>query len=542
MDVNLAGYNAQSNNIATRANAMYATLVRSQFDEHGVYLNDDTERNQSIADAVAVEPIYAAMGDHGLETAMIHIQAVKEYQDMYGVMPDNMLLASAHQAMENLFVTAGVAAPKNDKLFASVQNSMATSAGVPIVVTTAQVTLPVLLATPTLDFTTFLPAARTEELEIFEVHNIAGSDFGDYKKGQVITPLSSGQYSDLCQIFDFKVEGDGEAKEFAFNTATDTPATKKLHMKAGSVVVYINKDQASVDQKDGKLYGSVTQGGKEILVTGTINYSEGTVAIVSAVALADKSTISIEFQVDIESQPDLIPEINQKATSFKIRPNERVLRTSSTIQSMYKLGTELGIDARSLALTSLRDHLAADYAVHMLRKVYWHAKKDALIDVSPKENSNDTTHDRHKLVRHGLQLVSDGMMTSTKESGLRGIFCSREQSAFFKGLDSDSFKYTPNYQQTNKIHFVGVAFGQYRIYEVPFEGLIPTGCNGLGYGKTPRLGKAPYYAGDINPPMLIDSNINEGLVKSDTVWAKGFSAINPDGGSDYFHKITIIGL
>ncbi|WP_070964994.1 hypothetical protein [Vibrio sonorensis] len=537
--MSIDSYNRQLQQQREYANAMRQTLIRSQFDDCSNYIADPEMRNASIAEAVAADPIYASMGEHGLTTAMIHIQAINEFSEKNdGRLPSDMLLASARQELENLYVDSGVSTNK-DMMLAAVQAGTTTSQGIPTVVTTAQVALPRLLASQTLDVVTYISGKRTSELEYFEIETVAGSDFGDYKKGDLIGALDGGQYSNMVQHFAFPDKANGTVTTFSFDSALDTPAKKMLPIAKGSVVLYINKDRVGVEAEAGKLYGTYVQGGTPLTVTATIDHKSGKVVVeTSGAPLVAGTILELEIQIDIEAEPNLIPEIAQQVTSFKINPALRILRSSQSLQSLWKMRSDLNVDARALNLTTLRDHLAAQDDLHVIKNLSWLAKREAIINCAPKAGSNDNTMEGFELVRTQLTAVSDDMMSISQESGLVGLYCTREASAFFK--NTPSFKQATGYQQLNSIHFVGIAFNRYKIYEVPQD--IPELAPGeaLGYGKSNVEGRAPWLKGDIEPPMQIDHQISQGLVKSDTTAARGYNTINPKHGQNLIYKLKFI--
>ena len=537
MSTEMQGYNDQMRQQTEAANNMRRTLIRPQFDDKGKFIDNEEILLSSVAEAVQDDPVYAAMGEHGVAVAMVHIQAIRDFTNQNnGVMPSDMLLSSARKELENLYIDHAVT--NKDMILSAVQaQSTATSDGVPTIVTTAQVALPRLLASQTLDVVTFVSGKRSSELEYFDIETSAGSDFGDYKKDDPMGLLSGGQYSNMVQHFAFPEKGDGAKKSFSFNSATDTPAKKALPIVKKSTMIYIAKELAAEDiQGTGRLVGQFTQGGKELVVGGTVDYSAGQITVDIGEPLAADVEIEVEIQIDIEAKPDLIPEISNHATSFKIRPALRVLRSNSSLQAQWKMASDLSIDARSLNLTSLRDHLAAQDDLHVIQKLAWMAKRLHVIDCAAKEGSNDNTIEGYELVRVQLNSASDAMMTESEDSGLVGLYCTREAAGFFK--NTPSFKFAQGYTQQNRIHFVGTAFSRYKIYEVPqsIKELKPG--EAVGYGKSSIEGRAPYLKGDINAPTLIDHELSPGLVKSDTIIANGYSALNPKHGQKYIAKFV----
>lgn len=538
---NMQSYLNQQANIAQAANAMRAVLIDSQFGAGKAFISEDAARQSAIEQAAQNDPLYASMGQHGGEIAKIHAKAIADHVNAGGEYPDDMLLASVRQQLENLWSTQK---PQGSSLLlASVSNHVNNSAGVPTIVTTAQLTLPVALATITNDFVTYIPGKRSNEIEIFELETVAGSTLGDMTKGDVITALSmGGQYSDMDHFYDFPTAADGTATSYTFTPKTDTPAQRDLPIRTGSAIVYINKVLAATDQKDGKIYGSIEQGEDTITVTGTVNYDTGAVTVNTSAPLAEGVEMMVEFFLNIEEDPTLIPEITHKPSSFKIQPAERVLRGSASIQADFKMLTELGVNARSQRLTSMRDYLSAETAISHIKKIARLCIEETTFSAAIPEGSNDTWKDRFEYIRSVLVKISDSLLDATDEQGLRGIYCGRGLSSFFKMLPADCFKPAPNYRQTNRPHFVGIAFGMVRIYEVPQKLPNLGEYEGIGYAKADRLSRAPMYVGSVIPTTLYDSEVDSALKKKDTLWTLDFASLNPKHGQKFLHKIILEGF
>lgn len=516
----------------SRAGAMKRVLIQSQFSPVGGYIADPTERDNSIMAAAAEDPLYSSMGEEmGARQALSDASAIRDYSAMNnGALPSDDLLASAHGTLENIYSNNQEIAEsgKSDMLLSSLSESnLSSEKGVAIRATTAALCLPVMLANPLNDIVSYLPA-RKNEVEIFEIERIAGKTLGDFKKNQIIDELSYGQYSTQRQRYPF-VAGelpDGTKKQFTFDTKLHTPAAVMLPVRPTSIKIYFNRSEAAIQLDGGDLYGQVEVGGQKVILSGTVDHDTGTMVLNTDKVLPDGSQLHAEFEIDIEANPDLIPTIDHKMKSFKFRPHSRVIGADASIMSMFTMNTEFGIDVNAMNLSSMRDWLANERALKQLDDLMFLVKQEYSFDAAVPADSNETWKDRFEYIKSLFLTISQTMIDTNKESGLKGLYCGTLFSTFVQMLPPSLFQRASGYVKTSRIHFVGTILGSIKVFEVPFSNLVPAG-KALGYGRTEKLGKAPYYTGDVVPPTLYSHDVTGGLRKANTLWANGYDNASP---------------
>lgn len=525
-----------------RASAMKQVLINPQFSS-GVYIQDAAARDQAIVDAAMADPLYSSMGvEMGGRVALSDASAIREYSaNNAGAMPSDDLLAAAHGALENLFSNNQAIATQSDAgmLLSSVSESnLSSEQGVAIRATTAALTLPTMLANPMNDIVAYLPS-RKNEAEIFNIDRVAGKTLGDFTKNQVIDELTSGQYSHQRQRYEFDatMSPNGVLTEFTFDTATHTPALTALPVRPGSVKIYFNRAEAAKQLDDGSLYGSVTIGESNVLITGTVDHDTGTFVVTSASALTDGATLHAEFEVDIEANPDLIPTIDHKMSSFKIRPASRVISADASIQSVFTMQTEFGVDTNSMNLGAMRNILVDERSKKQLSDLMFFVTDEHEFDAAIPADGNDTWSSHYEYIKALFLSISQSMISTNKESGIKGIYAGTEFSTFIKMLPKSLFTMAPNAGQECRIHFIGTLLGGIKVFEVPFTGIVPAD-KALAYGRTEKLGKAPYYTGDVIPPTLYSQEVTKGLRKGNVIWANGYDNPSPDI-ADYLSLITL---
>jgi len=525
-------YEAGLADTLSRAGAMKRVLIQSQFLPNGSYISDPSDRDNGIIAAAAEDPLYSSMGEEmGARQALSDASAIRDYSAMNnGALPSDDLLAAAHGTLENIYSNNQSIAEsgKSDMLLSSMaESNLSSEKGVSIRATTAALTLPVMLANPLNDIVSYLPA-RKNEVEIFEIERVAGKTLGDFKKNQIIDELSYGQYSTQRQRYPFAKDQlpDGSKKQFTFNTKSHTPAGVMLPVRPTSIKIYFNRTEAAIQLDGGDLYGQVEVGGAKVILSGTVDHDTGIIVLDSDKVLPNESQLHAEFEVDIEANGDLIPTIDHKMKGFKFRPHSRVIAADASIMSAFTMNTEFGVDINAMNLSSMRDWLANERALKQLDDLMFLVKEEYSFDAAVPENSHETWKDRFEYIKSLFLTISQTMIDTNKESGLKGMYCGTLFSTFVQMLPPSLFQRAAGYVKTSRIHFIGTILGSIKVFEVPFTSLVPA-HKALGYGRTEKLGKAPYYTGDVVPPTLYSHEVTKGLRKGNTLWANGYDNASP---------------
>jgi hypothetical protein len=535
---------ASTQDRTSRASAMKAVLVNSQFTA-GVFIAAQNERDNAIIAASKEDPLYSSMGaEVGARQALSDASAIRQYSaENNGAMPSDDLLAAAHGTLENLFSNNQVIAEdaSSGMLLSSVSESnLSTEQGVIIRATTAALTLPTMLSNPMNDIVAYLPV-RKNKTEIFLIDRVAGKTLGDFTKNQVIDELTAGQYSHQRQryIFDAAQSPDGTKTVFNFDTAAHTPALTKLPFKNSSVKVYFNRDsgQALNQLDDGSLYGSVTVGGSSVVMTGVVDSDLGKIVVTAGSALPDGAELHAEFEIDIESNPDLIPTIDHKMRSFTIRPASRVISADASIMSVFTMQTEFGVDTNSLNLSSMRNVLVDERSKKQLEDLMFFVQEERSFDAEVPTDTHETWATRFEYIKSLFLSISQSMINKNKRSGMKGMYAGTEFSTFVKMLPPSIFTMAPNYTQEPRIHFIGTLMGGIKVFEVPYTSIVPAD-KALAYARPEQLGYAPYYTGDVIPPTLYSQEVTKGLRKGSVIWANGYDSASPEIGT-YLTLITL---
>jgi hypothetical protein len=386
------------------------------------------------------------------------------------------------------------------------------------------------------DAVVYVPNPAKFYTEIFTVVNTAGSNFGDFKKGDYIGPFTSGQYSSMRQRFPFQVAADGVKTVLTFDSAL-TPAGVKLPIKKKTVRVFIAKTFTLSDAAtETTPAGVVKLAGVNYVVNAVIDYTQSTVSITTSTALPIGTEVHIEFSVDIEKNPELVPLIEQNMMSHTVHPYERYIGADSHIQATLKSMSEFGINVRSSMISSAKTWLANEKALQQLSDMMFFVSKKSTFDASiPASGEWKEAFEKFKAK---LVAISDSLLKETEESGLAGMYASSEFMNFLHMLPADVFAVSPSYTSDKRIQYAGLLMGRFKVFHAPFEKVVPEG-QALCYAKGISVGKGAYITGDVIPPMIINQTIGRGMTQQDTVMSLGYDEIHPNNGAAWLHLLEI---
>lgn len=543
-------YESRLLDIATRAAEVRSFAVAPQFQANN-FIQDPNARAEAIVAAMdgvamfeSVEPAVV----RGIGTAWG--SALAEYVNQHGSMPRDDVLASSHKALENLLsLSAGSASNGNSgrsmMLESISKNTLATSEGVINRAVMAAMILPVQLSSATSDACTFIPCER-DYAEIFELMNVAGSTFGDYRAGDVLNVNSMGQYTQMRQfhLFPTAQQPDGTKTKFTFSTTADCPAGILMPIRRERTVIMVNRKRVGVANEEGVLIGQYKHNETIITLTANVDHAGGTVTVDTSAALADGLELSLEFDCDIEKAPQLIPTITHRMRSWTLFPSESVIATEHTIQALMSLQREFGMDLGALGMNAARSMLADEKDKARLKKMLQATTRLTTFDVATPTAQSFTDYMYH--LKAKINAMSQEMMGRTLTTGITGMFVGGDFSNLVKSLKGDMFTPAPNYRHQPRIHFIGTLFGMYKVFEVPNEtcaaldpkfSLRP--MEALLYGRGEGIGQAGFVAGDAVPAIPFNHPTTPHLVNRSTLWELGVNEIHPRNGEDYFARLRL---
>lgn len=548
MSKDIAPARARVEEINNRAARVMAFTVDIQRDANGILISDQNELARAATDCALKDPMFENVDRRFVrQVATGWASAMIDYEKRNGTLPPADVLANAQRCTENLMLEA--VADKHEgsgsAMFESVAADMRTSEGVMKLAQYVALILPVSLGAATSDACTFVPCER-DKADIYELLNIAGTEFGTFKKGDELHMQQAGVYAQLKRFYIFPADQqpDGTEKAFAFKIA-DVEG-KNMPIKALRTKLLINRRMSKVDDGDGNLYfNDNDSNGNAFAAACKVDYDKGIINVAFTDAPAAGTELTAQVEINIEKAPELIPVINQTMRSYSVSPSQYVIASEHTVMSASDASREFGLNMASIQFTAMRNWLSHEQDMMRLRIMAFHCVRNYQFDIALPEAQQYESW--VGLIRHRLSEISTDMVNSTRKVGIRGGFAGGEAANFIKSLPPQYFAMDPDYVQTPHIQYIGTLFGTYRIYEVPkmvCDQFTKQGCNFgrddiLFYGRGEQIGEAGLISGDAVPAIPYVHETNPSLVNRTTLWGSSLNEMHPRNGENYFAKLKL---
>jgi hypothetical protein len=539
-------YQARLADIAKRSKHVLGWASAAQFKD-GAFIADDNARAASILEAAAQDPIFEGINDKVVgQISTAWAGALADFSAKYKTLPRPEVLASCHQTLENCLLESARKdmGNTNKAMLESVATDMmSVSDGVMRLPLFLAMILPAQLGAATSDACTFIPVTR-DQSDIYEIMNVAGSSFGSYAAGDKLDMQSVGVYSQLRRRYVLVASADGSAKTFSFKM--EDFEGQKVPIRKGRSNIYVNRIKSTVDNGSGTLLHTFTNAaGKQITITGSLNYNNGQIDLSFSDAPDEGTEISIEAEINIEAAPELIPLINHEMAKYTLFPSQYVIAAEHTVQAAYEAQREFGIDLGSLQFRTLKDYLAHEQDMLRLRIMVWRTLHTDAFDIALPGNQDFNVW--ATIIKGKFQTVFRDIIERVKSSGAQGMFAGADAASFFKQLPPSFFQPAEDYSQTPYVHYIGTLWNNVKVFEVPVgvcenmaaEGMDFTAMDVLCYVRDENPGKAGFVTGDAVPAVPFQHPTSTALVNRTTLWGSAVNDMHPRNGADYFTKVTL---
>ena len=529
----MTGYEARVADITSRAHQIRASMLDPVLDDKGGIIANPKDRQERLKNAVR-NSVFESLGDDAPMILGVGSRAIRAYIDTYKRMPSDEILASVHQAVENTLKLPEIGKDAGG-IFESIGKEMSTTDGIIMRNRMLSICLPVALFAITSQMVTLIPG-QFNKSEIFRVHRVAGSTFGDLKKGDRIDQFYNGRYAVMDQMSG-AIAADGAKKDFTFDTTADVGIAMPL--KKQSIKILHDRNIVGRDDGNGHLQGVFeledTSGAKTLInVTGTVDYSKGTVNASFSVPPASGLEVHIGYDVDIETDPTLIPLIDHQMESAVIYPHEAAIASNVTIQALWGLRREFGLDADNMAMAGMRNLLAADKDRKILRDLYFYARDEVTWNRVGPEYYKFAEH--VESLKAALMEVDSRLIQKNGFSGLVGIVGVPQSVNIFRYMTRDYFDPAPGYHNIPQPHYVGRAFDNWDLYCDPHQ--EPYTC--LCFARGIEHGRTAFLAGDAVPALTFRHPVLANLRNSSTLWELAYRDPQPFDGRDYLMKLRLV--
>lgn len=512
---------------ARRAAQMKRILVDPFRDGDGFIIPKnpaEAKQRDKILESAISDSAYS-LSEHGGMIAAVHSRALQGYERLHGHLPPDDLLASCHKAIENaLLLGSGKAAVGG--IFESAD--MSTTEGVLMRDRLISLVLPVHLQSITANMVTFIPGEFNQS-EFFRVDRVAGSTFGSLKKGDRIEYNYDGLYSVMDQRTVLGT-GDGSTTDFTFDSKSLNGVSYPFKPKRTRI--WVNRKMVAEDDGSGNIIGTYMQDGNPVVVSGAVDYADGKVTAKFTVAPTAGVELHIGFDVNIESNPELIPRVDHQMRSRVLYPHESAIAGNATIQAIWALRRELGQDIDNLTMQGLRNLLAADKDRKNLHDMLFHTRNQ--VEWNPVGDPALTLKEHYESLNAALLEVDTLLINGNGVAGLAGIVGGTDVVNTFRYLPAPYFVAAPGYRSVAQPHYVGTVFGQWGLYCNPQMDARTALC----FGRGPDHGQTAFVVGDAVPALTFRHPVLGDLVQKATMWDLAYRDMQPFDGSDYLCKLV----
>ncbi|EQA6233097.1 capsid protein [Enterobacter hormaechei] len=546
MEKNIQKARDRENSIMSRAASVMAMTIEPTTDGAGNLLADQKTMMEQLTSAVQKVPMFENVNiEAARQIAGGWAMSMHAFKQEHGRYPSADVLANCHSALENLMTECA-----SDKhtgtgkaMFESAAESMRNSDGVMRIAQFAALILPAALGAATSDACTFIPCER-DESDIYELTNVAGTNFGTFKPGDELNMQSAGVYTQMKRLYQLPTEGDGQTTVFKFDIKDHEG--QSCPVRAGYNKLLINRKPSKVDDGDGNLYfNGADSKGNQFAATAKVSYDNGTIDITFSEPPAEGTKLAVQVEINVERAPNLIPVINQSMRSYKVKPSQYIVASEHTVMSASDLSREFGINLAATQFSAMRQWLSHEQDVMRLRTLVFHTVYGREFDAAlPEAQSYESWV---SLMRHVINALSQDMANRTLTTGIRGGFAGGDASIFLRSLPPQHFQPAPGYVQSPYVQYIGTLFGTIRIYEVPSPVCLQFQKQGYDfglddiyfYGRGNDIGKAGLVAGDAVPAIPYVHETNPQLVNRTTLWGSAINDIHPRNGENYFARLTL---
>lgn len=529
-------YRKHMSEIERRAEELKRAILYPVIDQGtGQFIGESATRAENL-EAETQHSVFEMAGKGAATIQAVASNSIRAYARQYGVLPSNDMLASAHMAIENgILASVG----KSDALRGVFESAtMSTTEGVLMRDRMIALVLPVMLQSVTSRMVTHIPG-QFNQSEIFRIRKVAGSTFGNLTKGDVIDADFNGHYAAMDQRF-LAAAGDGAEvggaasntpNYFALTSTTDIGV--KMPFKRKRCVVYHDRTPVARDDGEGNIYGSFVLDGSTISVTGSVDYDDGIVNPIFSVAPALNIEVHIGVDIDIESDPDLIPIIDYLEDSRIIYPHESAINCGYTLQSLWALKREYNLNMEGMAMTDMRNIIAADRDRKILSDIRFFLSGETEWTMTIPDAAYFQEH--YETLKQTLLAIDAEILSKTLRVGLTGVVFDAKSASLVKSMRSPNFEPAPGYRRIPQPHYIGRLFGMWDAYEDP---QAPEDYHSICFGIGNTVGEAGYVAGDCIPPLPFKHPVLSNLQYEQTLWSMGYRDLHPFDGRNYLHELT----
>lgn len=388
-------------------------------------------------------------------------------------------------------------------------------------------------------FAGYLPADKgSNEARLIIVSHEAGSNFGAYTMGDLMDGIAQGdEYIASARTLELTAPNDATAYKFGFTTQLN--GGNPLKLLRGRAIVYVNGLIAAQETQNGPsnaaqvaINGHIKIDGVEYSLAGTVKPLTGEVSITPTPAFPAGTSVTCEAFVDYEADASVTPEMRVQAVLFSLfaSPYRALFRITPEARSQF--ANEVGIDAASEAMLTVRGQFATERHYNALRKAKMLGKyqNHSTFDFGIDEQIQQKVRWQIWLdFASVLGAASQKMAEDTADHGITHLYVTREVLAQFRSMPRELFEPSGIVDRPG-IYRAGRLFGLYEVYYTP-KGLNQAADGStaeiLCVGRSTQTARCPIIFGDASAPVFDPLGVQTDLKSGYGFHARVFTAQNP---------------
>lgn len=466
---------------------------------------------------------------------------IKHYESEHGARPTaDVVEAAIQQASGALF---GVDSRGNSILDSTGYASSSQSN--PIAMQPNRAVVAVISAiAEAIPFASYLPVDIASNESLLAILNhTAGSDFGDYAKGDIMDGVNcGGVYASAQRAVRFDITdsapftGVFSDKNLSADEGYCDPAGTGINVLRGRTQVFVNgipavRDSAEGSASSSPINGSFTLGGVAHVIVGTVNVTNGAVSITSVTpSLPVGTNLTAIGIVDYEKSPALIPSVIVEAQMFKLYANPWRVMTELGIDPSTQLRNELGLDAESEALVAIRNQMGMERHYQALRMAGLLGQNN-VIDYDFDYGNQIQQKTRAQIWQDFPSVLASAdqkMAEATMDHGITHLYVPSFIAAQWQGLPAELFE-SSGIAARPGVYRVGRLFGKYEVYYSPKCEQSNDQSTGkiIAIGRSSQVGRCPIVLGDAVAPTFLPLAMGQDLSKKAAMYARDYTAVNP---------------
>ncbi|NWA11939.1 hypothetical protein [Pseudomonas gingeri] len=387
-----------------------------------------------------------------------------------------------------------------------------------------------------LPFGAYLPSdLSSSESKLAIINSGAGSNFGEYKDGDILDGINSGKsFINPERTVLAVLSGDRTTATFAFKAqsagggAAIPVVPTRTYVKIGGfkVAVEFNPNETTAERQ---IAGQVNIDGQNYSINGKVAFAAGTGNLTFGAALPADTVVKVTGFVDYEAKPELTPSIKTTAKSYSLFCTEQRVLMQVAPGARNQAQNELGTDFLTVAVNSARRQAANERYYLALGKVREVAERTGKVFDFDAANQllQKSRAQRWRDFAAFLGEVDQLVANNTMEYGLSMLYVGAKGASNFRTMGADDF--VPSGVQARPgVYRVGRYKNQLDVYYTPYHvNETETDLEMIGVGRAAQVARNPIVFSDALALTLIPLGVLSDLKQGTALYGRNLTEVNP---------------